>query len=686
MLEEKKKKPSGKKFLLGLSIFAISAGFIATAGYFGYKAVFEKLDGGAIDEGIVPLRNSENDLSKTSLNEDNIPFEIRTSDDALIFNRKTSNSSRELNPNFKVGNLSFVEKPIARKPNGEPVYYLGKEGMLLLNKMFKQRALYGPEINAIKRININVPNDELQEDRTNGAYFPANREMYIFVNKIVENNLKLLNQPVEKRIEIIFGTLMHEYTHHIDNMYNKSIKRGDELANSDLIEYEGDHNYYHIETNNAKFLNEFRKNLNYDNTRDNKLLLRNSQDFLHDQDQLPVYKFYSANELFRIANVKITPLEAKKYEPLDSRRFYFNNNKYQNVSFIEPTNLQSIRYLFSFTELVPREIIKLSLGPNAWFYNSNRSQFENYFYFRKNNRTGELIFNAAGDDILKNIAILRKGNFSNSNELATFASNWVFKDQLENFRSSIYNIRTNEYERPFANVGNSHHKGLFKAYVDLMGWGELISFANYNIQNNDSKNINLGGYFELPQKIIEQKKNNRIKSKLIFVDLNDNNNTLEIDYKLQNYNLTTKKVWNSIYYFDIKDNKQKDYYDESWVYPKLFKDKYQYVSYFAKNIDRNILNKKFKNKKFDVKLWVDLDNNGTYDLNKKDNKEIISLLNDNVWNNSGKKFYARFKNNKRRTTTYRNNRSNFINNLQYELFSINQNNETKKYYYTIKNY
>ncbi|CRH46787.1 Uncharacterised protein [Chlamydia trachomatis] len=49
---------------------------------------------------------------------------------------------------------------------------------------------------------------------------------------------------------------------------------------------------------------------------------------------------------------------------------------------------------------------------------------ENFFYFQKENKKlPGLIFNAAGDDILKNLAFLQKTTYPLDRELVTFASN-----------------------------------------------------------------------------------------------------------------------------------------------------------------------------------------------------------------------------------------------------------------------
>ncbi|SYV90450.1 Uncharacterised protein, partial [Metamycoplasma alkalescens] len=112
-----------------------------------------------------------------------------------------------------------------------------------------------------------------------------------------------------------------------------------------------------------------------------------------------------------------------------------------------------------------------------------------------------------------------------------------------------------EFIKPFKDIKDQFHKGLFKAYIDLMGFGELISFANFNEENK--KNINFGGYFQIPKELFKFKKlnsqaNNKkqliknlnsLKPKLLLVEKENDKNYIELDLKFQKYNFITKKQW-----------------------------------------------------------------------------------------------------------------------------------------------
>ncbi|WP_427902682.1 MYPU_1760 family metalloprotease [Metamycoplasma alkalescens] len=701
-----KKNKKSKKFVFLIAFFLslFSLGFLATIGYFTYHVISQK------KIKYVEIQNVDDD---NFLNQDEDIKIENSSDQSIIFNRKGNEND------FKFGNLTIIEKPF-KTTDGNDEYFLGPWGISLLNEMFKERAVFGPEINDLKSIRINDSISPKLDNLANGLYFPKEREIYISIKNIISNDNNPIAQKKEiekksiiaKRVETIFGTVMHEYTHHIDNTYNKTLRSNDELANNDLVEYDDRHNHffnrdYVATTNNKKFLTEFRKNLNYQDLKedeDRNKYLRRKNDFQHQIDTIPVYKEFSSNELFRAANISnLSQEEKNRYLELNNKKFFFNNNnKFVKIQFALPTDLNQIRYLFSLTELIPRELIKLSLGPNWWFYGEetnliNRLKegsdlFDDFFYFQKPN--GELVFNAAGVDILKNLGLGKRIQ----NGLLTFAPNWVFQEQIENFISNVRLGSNQEFIKPFKDIKDQFHKGLFKAYIDLMGFGELISFANFNEENK--KNINFGGYFQIPKELFKFKKlnsqaNNKkqliknlnsLKPKLLLVEKENDKNYIELDLKFQKYNFITKKQWNSIYYFHNKGNKlNENYYNEQWIYP-LKNNNYTYVSYFANNSNKSDLIKKFKNKQFDLKLWIDLNQDGNPNLGEKNqkNNETFSLMNDNFWNNNGFDFFKKNVQNQRKTTTFRNS---FLNtSSKYEWFKLNHDQDSKKYYYSIEEY
>ncbi|HFC3009904.1 TPA: hypothetical protein ACFIQ8_002125, partial [Neisseria gonorrhoeae] len=176
---------------------------------------------------------------------------------------------------------------------------------------------------------------------------------------------------MQKRVELVFNTLFHEYAHHIDNTYNRSIRENDEFANNDLS--------YKLATpelnkiinkfngNNNKFLTEFRKTLNYDGSIQNDEYLVNKELFNPKNKEIPVYSKFSQYDLFKLANLALTNKEVEKYNILNNKNFYFNNSTNNTVYYANSTNIDQIKYLFSFEELFARELVKLSYSAHENF-------------------------------------------------------------------------------------------------------------------------------------------------------------------------------------------------------------------------------------------------------------------------------------------------------------------------------
>ncbi|AZZ65678.1 hypothetical protein DMC14_002700 [Metamycoplasma phocicerebrale] len=678
-MQQNNNKTKAGKIFLSIILIILTLGAISVGGYFAYKFLNSSIN--------QKINNIGSDYYEES-NDSSGAFKFfYDKDNNLIFNAKKTEKSGEIKSSFKYGNLTIMEKPVYTDGN-KKYYYLGEKGIQLLNTMFKKRALYGPEINALKSIKIGFPSKDNKNNSANGLYYPSLREIYIFTDGPLNNNLKLLNQPVAKRVEIIFGTIMHEYTHHIDNMYNKSIKETDEFSDNTLIEDNGDGHEHggnsHIikkrQINNKKFLKEFRFNLNYHDIplAQKSKYIRRESDFEYIKGKIPVYKDFSSNDLFRFVNLDISEFEKENYNKMFDNKHYFNNNKNQEINFANPIESKSLKYLFSFAELIPRELVKLSLGPNSTFYvDKNYKSLENFLYFAKerNDLFGniEVIFSSTGDDILKTIS--KAKHKTTWKDIWAYAPNWVFRKQIEEFVSNKWDNDNFEYEKPFKNVGDTRHKGLFKAYVDLMGWGQLISFAHYNINNDSGNSLNFGGYFQLPKNNTEYQNK---KMKLLLVSKDNNKKIIESNITLQKYNLITKKEWDSKYESSLPEGQQKNYWTEKWIYPELFKENFYYVSYIARNINKPNFNKIIGNNAFDIKLWIDLNNDGKYDLEDINQKEVFSLLNDDKFNNKGKNFFDKYVNDQRKTTTYK--MYSYRDSLA-EWFELKKDTNNKYYYY-----
>ncbi|MBN4089355.1 MYPU_1760 family metalloprotease [Mycoplasma enhydrae] len=685
-MEPKRSRSIVGKVFLTLFITIITLIGISVGIYYGYKHISSLTQNNQNNQN---SQKKEPDYWEESEHRKGMIKIFKDEDEVIHFNDKKIKGKQAINPDFQYGNLSIKENPfIFKYPDGktEKFYFLGEEGITILNNMFIKRGIYGPEINALKNVYINF--ETQGSGNANGLYYTGKQEMYIFPKLFVENNaIQIKNTTVGKRVEMVFGTLMHEYAHHIDNIYNRSTKKNDIFANDDLVENELKDGHDHggssngKRINNNKFINEFRANLNYHDINDSERYkyMRNKNDFEHSSNKIPVYKDISSNDLFRLVNLNISPYEKSQIESkLYDGKHYFTNNSRQKITYTAPVDKKSIDYLFSMAELFPRELIKLSLGPNGAFYDIRKPE-ENFLYFKTEIRNNgfKAHFSAIGDDALKTISFWK--NTSDWNYINAYAPNWVFKNQIEHFVSQQINHLSGEYIKPFQGVGDKFHKGLFKAYIDLMGWGQLISFAHYNLNNSNSNEINLGGYFQLP------KQKNIYKNKevaLIFVAKNDPTNFIKNNIVLQDYNFIAKKQWNSIYDGWSKKNEQANYWTEKWIYGNLFKEDSEYVSYIARNINSTELNNKFKNKQFDVKLWIDFNDDKKYDLN--DSSEVFSLLNDNKYNNLGNNFLQKHNNDKRVISPYRHFGTKLLGQI-YEKFELSKDIDGK-YYYTLLEY
>lgn len=201
---------------------------------------------------------------------------------------------------------------------------------------------------------------------------PQAFDIFIQINHFISGGIKQVQSwSLQKRVELVFNTLFHEYAHHIDNTYNRSIRENDEFANNDLS--------YKLATpelnkiinkfngNNNKFLTEFRKTLNYDGSMQNDEYLVNKELFNPKNKEIPVYSKFSQYDLFKLANLALTNKEVEKYNILNNKNFYFNNSTNNTVYYANSTNIDQIKYLFSFEELFARELVKLSYSAHENF-------------------------------------------------------------------------------------------------------------------------------------------------------------------------------------------------------------------------------------------------------------------------------------------------------------------------------
>ncbi len=617
---ESAKKPKGHG---GLAFFLtlLSLGCAAGIGYGVYRYV----------------KNTINNFSNNQIKPINPnDFKINGKNGYLNSSIKSFNSKLEkdlkINDRFEYGHLSIIEYPIGIDKNEKPVYFLGEEGRKKLDELFQNRAVFGPEINALRNVYINRKYSGELNKEVNGFYLPGVFDIYLFSNSIFEGdtiNYQILNWDAEKRAEMILSVLVHEYTHHIDNIYNRSIKNNDSLANNEL-EYKLSNKQIVKENNanNKKFLHEFRENLSYylPLGQSNAYFLKNPTAFKYKLiNQNPVFQNLSSYDLFKFANLDLTATEIMKFKSQFSKNLYFNNSNLNGINFINATTEDQVKYLYSFEELVPRELLKMSFTSNSKFYNPQEKIYRGYLYFDKPDKKSTYL-SAIGDDILKMYVHDNKEIFS---------TNWVFDNELKGFRNA-------EDKLIFKNIAKDLRlKGLFKAYIDLMGYGQAISYIgadnwkwqfddkNSTIQR-DHANLNFGGYLKLDKNYVNK------KMALLLTNQNKASDYQKIAIHKSNFNFVAKKAWNS----DISAT-----YNVDWIYPfsSQEKDKYTYFSYFSDSIDIETLNKYSLGKKLDIKLWIDENSD-----NKMSDNEIKDFLND-----ANNNYFDVQERSKRRVTSFR---------------------------------
>lgn len=611
-----KQKQGRKAFLPKWAIFIIILAFILTAGIIGVVIYYifnyvnySNGNGGGLFDG---QKNKNYSM----------PNEERY---LQSFNAKTivKNNVQLKNKNYQYGNLSIFEYPFALTKNNEPIYFLGEEGRKLLNLEFLKRGFYGPEINGLNHVYINkkIPNVSNIKD-VNGVYLPQAFDIFIQINHFISGGTKqVLSWSLQKRVELVFNTLFHEYAHHIDNTYNRSIKENDEFANNDLS--------YKLATpelnkiinkfngNNNKFLTEFRKTLNYDGSMQNDEYLVNKELFNPKNKEIPVYSKFSQYDLFKLANLALTNKEVEKYNILNNKNFYFNNSTNNTVYYANSTNIDQIKYLFSFEELFARELVKLSYSAHENFQmfdgHLTLDDSLNFLYYKLKN--DDIFLSSIGDDTLKMIA-----NYYN--KYVIYSANWVFDDELKNYKNINNRFLFRNKQGKYIYKPNQQVKALLKAYIDLMGFGQPISYMGSDISswyidhngniNSQYSNINIGGFLNLENSLIDpNSKKSKYPTYLLFQK--ENKNPLKLRIHTSKYNFIAKSRWNEIY--------SKNLLNEESIYSNNVKN-YEYVSYFSDSVGINeIKDYTNQNNYLNLKLWVDKNNN-----NKIESDEISSIV------------------------------------------------------------
>ncbi|MDD7912594.1 MYPU_1760 family metalloprotease [Metamycoplasma hyosynoviae] len=522
----------------------------------------------------------------------------------IVYNKK--NSAAEYSEGISIKNefLEIEEYPYAIDYDNNPKYFFGIEGLELLSREFHKRAWYGPEIIEIPKITINKKFTNVNTNQVNGFYTPDSKEIALFTTEIVRdkngNIRKVDNLRNDIKVEMVLPTLVHEYTHHIANVYNNSGKLSDPNYSNEL-DYKLSTNIHYIATyaNNIKFLKEFKSSLFYDETYKPITNLPNWDIGNKSIFSYPnsLYKSFSARELFNYANY--TNIEnPEKWNSLNTTEYTFNNTYESPIKFSEPVESGKIEYLYSFEELIPREFMKMIYSTSKRIAKSSTNP-NGILYFDKVDDYGHnygIHLTAYGEDSLRNLAFKPKS--LNSYNVKIAAPNWVFDDQLRQFKN-IYGQQI--YPEAESNV---QLKKFYKTFLDLFGYGQTISYMGYKTifnnktKNSDYENIRLGGYLS----------NNGIDSKNnVYLTYEVGTKTKNIKLNLFNTNFTTKTKWNSF----SEDRKYN---------PSILNKPSSMYAYYSNLINiQDIKKSLIGDKEFKYFIWQDKNNNGDYDADEKVN-------------------------------------------------------------------
>lgn len=171
----------------------------------------------------------------------------------------------------------------------------------------------------------------------------------------------------------------------------------------------------------------------------------------------------------------------------------------------------------------------------------------NFLYYKLKN--DDIFLSSIGDDTLKMIA-----NYYN--KYVIYSANWVFDDELKDYKNINNKFLFRNKQGKYIYKQNQQVKALLKAYIDLMGFGQPISYMGSDISswyidhngniNSQYSNINIGGFLNLENSLIDSNsKEAKYPTYLLFQK--ENKNPLKLRIHTSKYNFIAKSRWNEIY-------------------------------------------------------------------------------------------------------------------------------------------
>ncbi|MBU4691236.1 MYPU_1760 family metalloprotease [Mycoplasma zalophi] len=600
---------------------------------------------------------------------------VASDNEFIEFNAKTNKDGTK-NPNYDPTLINIRQWAYAKDKNNDYKYFLDEEGMKKLAISFQKKGGYGPEISELVRVNLNKPNiRNYHKKSAAGLFIGSYEQIYLSTNNLIyKENQKLRNlkRPWEQvendiKIELILPTLIHEYMHHIAAIYAQSMiinnQFQDEFATDEIVDNLRIDSSLNIDKNklkeygktiyNKKFLDDFKEALLFsDKYKQYKLL----ESAFRDNRYTSLYKEYSASELFKIANY----LQTKDNKWLNED-FTFNHDIAEWIQYLNPLKSDDLNYYYSFEELIPREFLKLSYVPKKP-YSQPFSTQGGYFGFDNDPNTP--FISSYAEDISRVMGLFPR-RYSNNMSVyreKLYGSNWVFDDpftptendkitkekldELLNSEDLLKKVFQFFQTKTLPNP-KKRQKLLYKAYLDLMGYGlpisqissdntflELISEKGFwpnslaveQAAKNTYSKLNFEGYINT-----KNAANNGIIRKTFLENnhliVNDGTNQHIIDIVINKGNLKTKSDW--------KNSEQQGGQD---LGPEFVGLDNNYFSYFTKKAI-NVKNINL-NKNLEISFWEDKNQD-----NIIQNNEIMQI--------NKQLAYNRYKSIKRRISNYR---------------------------------
>ena len=384
--------------------------------------------------------------------------------------------------------------------------FLGTKGLKLLNEMIKEKLPYSSEVCALQSISFN--NELALPDSVssiNGSYNSVTMEINIDTRDLMLKSACLdasliTDEELQARVYYVYSVILHEYGHHIANIYASSIRYDDSQNYNQSIDAKqrlvckstSSIDYY--ENVPSVFMTNWMSALNYSNKNQNILSAFSASP----------YSKYTAKQYFEIFNV----ISNSDYSSLIKNyytTFYVPTFNYNSSgSPMYELSYSNLSYYYSFQELFTRELSMLNyLNPNYNFY---------YNYFGTL-ITPSNVSNAPSIDVsLRNQAVNSSSGF---NVNSIYAADNIYGGTIQGINQNI--------------EVNNNSQDLYNAYSEVMGYGKLISQiymddseqyskvdGNYYVVNklpsSSFNEIKIGGFIH---------KNSNIKSLLLWKSDND---------------------------------------------------------------------------------------------------------------------------------------------------------------------